>query len=79
MSQRMVGGRARFELTASSDTWGSDVMAALVVTRISSHPERKALSENLTKRPFLRNCLYPLHRDEPTLVTAIRLAAGSYR
>ena len=23
-----------------------------------------ALSENLTEPPFLRNCLYPLHRDE---------------
>src|ERR1039458_8167241 len=33
-----------------------------------------ALSENLTKRPLLRNFLHPLNCEEPTLVTAIRLA-----
>jgi hypothetical protein len=33
-----------------------------------------ALSENLTERPLLRNFLHPLNREEPTLVTAIRLA-----
>src|ERR1022692_2976527 len=38
-------------------------------------PLRKgALSENLTKRPLLRNFLHPLNCEEPTLVTAIRLA-----
>jgi hypothetical protein len=36
--------------------------------------EKKALSENLTERPLLRNFLHPLNREEPTLVTAIRLA-----
>src|ERR1017187_6194972 len=36
--------------------------------------EFRALSENLTERPFLRNFLHPLNREEPTLVTAIRLA-----
>src|ERR1039457_6624161 len=34
----------------------------------------QALSENLTKRPLLRNFLHPLNCEEPTLVTAIRLA-----
>src|ERR1035438_1065664 len=34
----------------------------------------KALSENLTERPLLRIFLHPLNREEPTLVTAIRLA-----
>src|ERR1035441_8646136 len=33
-----------------------------------------ALSENLTKRPLLGNFLHPLNCEEPTLVTAIRLA-----
>src|ERR1017187_2769046 len=33
-----------------------------------------ALSENLTKRPLLRNFLHPLNCEEPKLVTAIRLA-----
>src|ERR1039457_7485063 len=33
-----------------------------------------ALSENLTKRPLLRNFLHPLNCEEPTLLTAIRLA-----
>src|ERR1022692_3932793 len=33
-----------------------------------------ALSENLTKRPLLRNFLHPLNCEEPTLVTVIRLA-----
>jgi len=33
-----------------------------------------ALSENLTARPFLRNLLHPLYREEPTLATAIRFA-----
>ena len=33
-----------------------------------------ALSENLTERPLLCNFLHPLNREEPTLVTAIRLA-----
>src|ERR1017187_10370996 len=32
-----------------------------------------ALSENLTKRPLLRNFLHPLKCEEPTLVTALRL------
>src|ERR1022692_3149269 len=36
--------------------------------------EKSALSENLTKRPLLRNFLHPLNCEEPTLVTAIRLA-----
>src|ERR1022692_1252205 len=46
----------------------------------SIHQQRKrkvvfrALSENLTKRPLLRNFLHPLNCEEPTLVTAIRLA-----
>jgi hypothetical protein len=35
-----------------------------------------ALSENLTERPLLRNSLHPLDREEPTLVTAIRLGRG---
>src|ERR1039458_9536678 len=35
---------------------------------------KSALSENLTKRPLLRNFLDPLNCEEPTLVTAIRLA-----
>jgi hypothetical protein len=38
-----------------------------------------ALRENLTDPPFLRNFCNPLHRDEPTLVTAIRLARDSER
>jgi hypothetical protein len=38
-----------------------------------------ALRENLTDPPFLRNFRNPLHRDEPTLVTAIRLARDSER
>src|ERR1035437_6539867 len=43
--------------------------------QISLSAEQKtALSENLTERPFLRNFLHPLNREEPTLVTAIRLA-----
>src|ERR1022692_3864790 len=36
--------------------------------------QKSALSENLTKRPLLRNFLHPLNCEEPTLVTAIRLA-----
>src|ERR1022692_2437162 len=36
-----------------------------------------ALSENLTERPLLRNFLRPLNREEPTLVTAIRLAGDT--
>src|ERR1022692_3961045 len=36
-----------------------------------------ALSENLTERPLLRNFLDPLNREEPTLVTAIRLAGDT--
>src|ERR1035438_9564868 len=36
-----------------------------------------ALSENLTERPLLRNFLPPLNREEPTLVTAIRLAGDT--
>jgi len=36
-----------------------------------------ALSENLTERPLLRNFLHPLNREEPTLVTAIRLAGDT--
>src|ERR1035441_7903036 len=36
--------------------------------------EKRALSENLTKRPLLRNFLHPLNCEEPTLVTVIRLA-----
>jgi hypothetical protein len=36
-----------------------------------------ALSENLTERPLLRNFLHPLNREEPTLVTAIRLAGDA--
>jgi hypothetical protein len=35
---------------------------------------KKALSENLTDLPLLPNLLHPLNREEPTLVTAIRLA-----
>src|ERR1035438_7306614 len=35
---------------------------------------KTALSENLTKRPLLRNFLHPLNCEEPTLVTVIRLA-----
>jgi hypothetical protein len=35
-----------------------------------------ALSENLTERSLLRNFLHPLNREEPTLVTAIRLGRG---
>jgi len=41
--------------------------------------EFPALRENLTDPPFLRNFRNPLHRDEPTLVTAIRLARDSER
>src|ERR1022692_2115954 len=37
----------------------------------------RALSENLTERPPLRNFLHPLNREEPTLVTAIRLAGDT--
>ena len=37
----------------------------------------RALSENLTKRPLLRNFLHPLNCEEPTLVTAIRLAGDA--
>jgi hypothetical protein len=36
-----------------------------------------ALSENLTERPLLRYFLHPLNREEPTLVTAIRLAGDA--
>src|ERR1039457_2986151 len=39
-----------------------------------AHVHNWALSENLTERPFSRNFLHPLNREEPTLVTAIRLA-----
>src|ERR1022692_3646243 len=43
--------------------------------KVSDAAERKgALSENLTKRPLLRNFLHPLNCEEPTLVTVIRLA-----
>jgi hypothetical protein len=42
--------------------------------RFSSRMEKAAVSENLTERPPLRNFLHPLNREEPTLVTAIRLA-----
>ena len=37
---------------------------------------KRALSENLTGRPLLRNFLHPLNREEPTLVTTIRLGRG---
>jgi len=37
----------------------------------------RALSENLTERPLLRYFLHPLNREEPTLVTAIRLAGDA--
>src|ERR1039457_5570777 len=40
----------------------------------ASSPKLLALSENLTKRTLLRNFLHPLNCEEPTLVTAIRLA-----
>jgi hypothetical protein len=36
-----------------------------------------ALSENLTERPLLRYFLHSLKREEPTLVTAIRLAGDA--
>src|ERR1035438_6712180 len=39
--------------------------------------EKRALSENLTERPLLRNFLHPLNREEPTVVTAIRLAGDT--
>src|ERR1039457_5572320 len=43
--------------------------------KLAFHPLTiRALSENLTKRPLLRNFLHPLNCEEPTLVTAIRLA-----
>ena len=47
---------------------------------LKGSPEEKqkmALSENLTERPLLRNFLHPLNREEPTLVTAIRLAGDA--
>ena len=39
--------------------------------------EYLARSENLTERQLLRNFLHPLNREEPTLVTAIRLAGDT--
>src|ERR1039457_3782451 len=43
-------------------------------TTLSNLVLKVALSENLTKPPLLRNFVHPLNCDEPTLVTAIRLA-----
>jgi hypothetical protein len=37
----------------------------------------EVLSENLTERPLLRYFLHSLKREEPTLVTAIRLAGDA--
>src|ERR1017187_2584554 len=48
--------------------------ASLPFPPIFSGIQKGALSENLTKRPLLRNFLHPLNCEEPTLVTAIRLA-----
>src|ERR1035441_2089182 len=45
-----------------------------LVCRLLLENRKRALSENLTKRPLLRNFLNPLTCEEPTLVTAIRLA-----
>jgi hypothetical protein len=53
-------------------------MAASMKLLVAGTPgQYRALSENLTERPLLRNFLHPLNREEPTLVTAIRLAGDA--
>src|ERR1017187_10454283 len=75
--------RSRFRTDADRD---SEMMAITIPTGCRSlfggsrngdrHRRNRfvALSENLTKRPLLRNFLHPLNCEEPTLVTVIRLA-----
>src|ERR1022692_3309902 len=62
---------------AAVDSSHRQLLASRVIrghTRSSLIKVKRALSENLTKRPLLRNFLHPLNCEEPTLVTAIRLA-----
>src|ERR1017187_3723343 len=61
----------RFAPTVISITRNSDRHQIGMSDR---HRRNTHLSENLTKRPPLRNFLHPLNCEEPTLVTAIRLA-----
>src|ERR1022692_1822269 len=58
-------GNARLPLASAT---------ARIPSQSRSNDPFTALSENLTKRPLLRNFLHPLNCEEPTLVTAIRLA-----
>src|ERR1039457_4364254 len=59
-----MGANTRVKLSRAMPSFSSSLIT-LIMT---------ALSENLTKRPLLRNFLHPLNCEEPTLVTAIRLA-----